>query len=627
TPYYTTAGDTAAQNSNINVSSTASTPDTGAIDWWMGAPFHAMAMLDPRLTTTGFGSFRYVKSGWQFGAALDVIRGNSFSGGTFPVFFPGNGSIEPLTAYSGNESPDPLAGCPGYTMPVGLPIFMEVGANVATSVGPVHTLTGNGVPLNHCIIASNTTSSLSSYLTERGGVIMVPETPLQSGVKYTVSLTVNGTPYTWSFTVGPFPARCATAGVTSSVSSPDMVGASVTFTASSSGCSTPLYEFWILAPGANLYTLAQAYSTNAAIVWKTSGLVPGTYRVNVWVRASSSPGTFNNAWGSWDTYDANLYFTLTAGCAGVSESASPAAGVMAGNSVSVTAVAGGCPNPLYEFWVLAPGASLYTLAQAYSTTSTLSWSTANLAPGLYRFDVWVKDSSSAGTYSNPWGSWDAYDASLYYTVSAGCPAVIDSASPAIAMAGAPVTINATAPGCGNPQFELWVLAPGASMYKLVQPYTSAAGLLWSTSGLSAGTYRMNVWVRSATSAGLYSNAWGSWDAYNASVYYTLTPGCPTVHETASPISGTVGTTITVTAAAPGCPNPQYEFWVLAPGAALYTLAQPYGSSGVFTWKTTGLAAGTYRITVWVRDASSPGISSNAWGTWDTYDGSLYVPLT
>src|SRR5207245_2301909 len=111
TPYYSVAGDTAARDGNIYVSSSTATTDESAIDWWMGAPFHSMGMMDPRLTSTGFGSYRQSKSGWDMGATVDVIRGNSFSGGTYPVYFPGNGATEPLTQYSGNEWPDPLQAC------------------------------------------------------------------------------------------------------------------------------------------------------------------------------------------------------------------------------------------------------------------------------------------------------------------------------------------------------------------------------------------------------------------------------------------------------------------------------------------------------------------------------------
>jgi IPT/TIG domain/Fibronectin type III domain/Cysteine-rich secretory protein family len=200
-PYYTVAGDTAAQNSNIEVSSTTSTTDSQAIDWWMGAPMHAMSMMDPMLASTGFGAYRQVKSGWQAGWALDVNRGRLTSGGTYPMFFPGNGSTEPLRTFGGGEFPDPLQACTGYTAPTGLPVIVEVGSNVATTAGSVHSFTGNGVTLQHCVIDSGNTA-LGSMLKWHGAVVLIPKAPLQNGVTYTVALTVNGVPRTWSFTVG-----------------------------------------------------------------------------------------------------------------------------------------------------------------------------------------------------------------------------------------------------------------------------------------------------------------------------------------------------------------------------------------------------------------------------------------
>ena len=146
---YTAEGDAAARNSNIEITSSTSRTDTQAIDWWMGAPFHAMGLMDPRLTQTGFGSYREVKPGWEAGFAVDDIRGNSFTGGNYPVFWPGNGVSEPLTTYSGGEYPDPLQACPGYSLPAGLPVFIEIGGNVATTAGPVHSFTGDGVELEH----------------------------------------------------------------------------------------------------------------------------------------------------------------------------------------------------------------------------------------------------------------------------------------------------------------------------------------------------------------------------------------------------------------------------------------------------------------------------------------------
>ncbi len=201
TPYYTTAGDLAGNSGNIAVSSTTGTSDTSAVDWWMGAPFHAMAMMDPRLTTTGFGAYRETRaSGWNAGFTLDTSRGNPFSGGTYPVFWPGNGKTVPLTTYSGNESPSPLQACSGYSGTVGLPVFVEVGGNVATSAKSGSTFTGNGTALAHCVIDSSNTA-VGSYLKWRGGVIIVPQKPLQPGVTYVVTVTVNNVLRTWSFSV------------------------------------------------------------------------------------------------------------------------------------------------------------------------------------------------------------------------------------------------------------------------------------------------------------------------------------------------------------------------------------------------------------------------------------------
>jgi hypothetical protein len=214
-PYYTAAGDAAAKASNIYVSSSTGTSDVQAIDWWMGAPFHAMGMMDPRLATAGFGSYRDTAySSWHMGAGVDVGDGMT-NPGPYPVFFPGNGSTEPLTNYSGYEFPDPTgpAGCPGYS---GLPLFIEVGANVNTTAGPVHTLLGNGSPLTNCVIDSNN-APFAGILKWHGGVIVFPQQPLQSGVTYTVALTVNSVPYTWTFTVGlPGPA-CSVAPFVSSL--------------------------------------------------------------------------------------------------------------------------------------------------------------------------------------------------------------------------------------------------------------------------------------------------------------------------------------------------------------------------------------------------------------------------
>jgi len=97
-----------------------------------------------------------------------------------------------------------------------------------------------------------------------------------------------------------------------------------------------------------------------------------------------------------------------------------------------------------------------------------------------------------------------------------------------------------------------------------------------------------------------------------------TPGrCATVGVGANPASPqTSGTRVQLTATSTGCPNPNYEYWLLPPGSTTWQLGQAYGTSPTFTWNTAGLAPGPWTFSVWARDAASPGNGGNVNGTWD-----------
>jgi hypothetical protein len=82
-----------------------------------------------------------------------------------------------------------------------------------------------------------------------------------------------------------------------------VAGTVVTITGSASGCPSPRYEFWILAPGGN-WTIVQAYSSSNAFYWYTSGKPAGTYYYSVWVRDASSSA-------SYDSYFPGTSYALT----------------------------------------------------------------------------------------------------------------------------------------------------------------------------------------------------------------------------------------------------------------------------------------------------------------------------
>jgi uncharacterized protein (DUF2141 family) len=441
-----------------------------------------------------------------------------------------------------------------------------------------------------------------------------------------------GSPELWT-AIQTYFNGCYSVAVTTSPPSTSAVGTAVTLTASA-GCpdANPLYRFSVLAPGASSYQTLQDYSTTSSLTWNTNGLALGGYRFSVWARDANSTGEFGNSAGTWDVYYNNATYNLTA-CSGLNVSVAPSSPVGIGRTVTVSALASGCPdpNPVYHFAVLAPGATSYQMVQDYSTSATFVWNTTGMAPGTYRFSVWARDAAGTGAYGNSSGRWDTYNNNAMPTLTT-CSAVGVSAAPGSPVGvGRTVTLNAQASGCPNPNplYRFMVLAPGATSYTVVQDYVTSPTFTWNTTGLAPGTYRFSVWARDASSSGAYGNSSGRWDVYNNNTVYTLST-CSALNLTVSPASPKgAGTTVTLTASASGCPNPNpvYHFAVLKPGATSYAVVQDYSTSRTFTWNTTGLAPGTYRFSIWARDAGSSGAYSNASGAWDVYNNSVTFTIS
>ena len=213
--WYTAEGDAAGRNGNVMVSSWVSAPDSSAIDLWMTGPFHALGILDPRLQTTGFGSYREADGGWQMGATLDVIRGRGSlpPGFAYPVPFPPPNGVTWLASYNGGEWPDPLSSCAGYSAPSGPPLMVQLGSGGLTPNVTATSLSSGGTPLDHCWYSETTYTNPDAgsqstgrvILNSRDAVVLMPRAPLQEGQTYTVSVTANGTTVGWSFSVVTHP--------------------------------------------------------------------------------------------------------------------------------------------------------------------------------------------------------------------------------------------------------------------------------------------------------------------------------------------------------------------------------------------------------------------------------------
>ncbi|MGH2538334.1 MAG: hypothetical protein ACRDHL_13140, partial [Candidatus Promineifilaceae bacterium] len=210
-PWYTPEGDEAAGEGNVFVSSDAGASDDTALDWWLSAPFHAVALLDPQLVATGYGAYRESDGGWQMGATVDVGRGHGPlpPGATFPLPYPAAGSQTALLEFGGYEWPDPLASCPGYSAPAGLPLLLQLGDGSLNPAVSSHSLTQGGQELPSCRFDEtdyfNPDGGAQSVgrviLNSRDAVVIIPRDPLTPGVSYTASVTAGGQTFSWSFSV------------------------------------------------------------------------------------------------------------------------------------------------------------------------------------------------------------------------------------------------------------------------------------------------------------------------------------------------------------------------------------------------------------------------------------------
>ena len=205
-PYYTTAGAQAGLSSDLYEGISADL----AVPGWMGAPFHALGILNPDLHVVGFSN-----NGLFSGLYLSSSDTNE-TANPWPVLWPGAASKVDLATYSG-EDPDATAACPkAWGSGAGLPIIVMFGQGNASATSASATLVDNGRRIRTCVVtATNYHSSVSapggltgsptevgrSLLAYYDAVFVIPEHPLSPGTRCTVDLVVGTNSASWSFRI------------------------------------------------------------------------------------------------------------------------------------------------------------------------------------------------------------------------------------------------------------------------------------------------------------------------------------------------------------------------------------------------------------------------------------------
>jgi uncharacterized protein YkwD len=218
-PGYSEAGRDAGLHSDVNewiaAAGNARTV-SWSIDSWMTAPFHRANLLNPALHRVGYGE--YCDRGVCV-AVMNTVDGAatpSAYGTTYerPIEFPSPIAPIALRELFG-EWPNPLTSCPGYSIPSGLPITLQIGANVDAKLTAYSLVATSGAaagtvePACGFDATSYTNPDRLAQDIARGGlkgfgeVIVVPRKPLSSAAQYRVEMTVNGKRNEWSFSTAP----------------------------------------------------------------------------------------------------------------------------------------------------------------------------------------------------------------------------------------------------------------------------------------------------------------------------------------------------------------------------------------------------------------------------------------
>ena len=208
-PYYTHAGQAAAENGNIAAGFIGSDPYKWAFNYWMSAPFHAIPILDPQLRTTGFAEYRDTNGEQQLAATLDVRRGlgTLADGVVYPIMYPRDGGLTWVLRYSLPEFPEALSTCPGYQQPTGAPIILQLGDGREVPQVTASALYRDGEYLAHCRFDETNFTHPNEFrqksarliLDQRDAIVIIPQQPLLPDSNYSVRVDVNGETITWSF--------------------------------------------------------------------------------------------------------------------------------------------------------------------------------------------------------------------------------------------------------------------------------------------------------------------------------------------------------------------------------------------------------------------------------------------
>jgi hypothetical protein len=388
--------------------------------------------------------------------------------------------------------------------------------------------------------------------------------------------------------------RCDTATLVASPASPQPRGVVVTFTATSTGCASPRYLFWMW--NGSVWTVMQDYSSANQYVWNTAGLQARTYSWLVYVKGDDAGGAVASS--NWIDYG------LQDPCASVSATVSPPSPQLRGTLVTMSASSTGCQSPQYLYLRQASGSTQWVIARDYSSDPNYTWDTSTTGATVFTWAVYARGDTAGGNI--PGYLFDYY-------VTEPCSAVTLSASPVSpATRGTSVTFSASATGCQFPQYRFELVDPSSS-WRLMRDWSSSSSFVWDTATETLdGTYTWRVFARGDTAGGALVDDMEQ---------YVLEVSCASAKLTATPPTpSSRGTSVTWDGVVSGCPTPELKFWMH--NGIEWLVMQEWGASTRYIWDTTTWGPRTFAWVLWGRAGPSDPNTVSYW-----YDYTVLDPCT
>jgi hypothetical protein len=366
---------------------------------------------------------------------------------------------------------------------------------------------------------------------------------------------------------------------------PVRIGTPITWTAVGSGI--PPFEYqWFRFDQTTGWQVVRPYGPNASFTWTPGAGDVGTHALQVWVRPGGSAVAQDSYAGSgfFEVVDTPITATLT------TDATFPRA---AGTTIRWTATASAVAPLEYQFWLYDATQNAWRIVKDFSATNTFIWTPGSA--GDYGVQVNVRSVGSPHPFDG------AVNSNFPIRITPPPPVTItgfESNVPTSLPAGTSMTWTATATGGVAPLQYRLILFDETAGWSELQPYGSSNSIVWTP--LHAGTYGLQVWVRSAGSTTLYE-AWVS--SVTIRVSNATSPTVVTLRaDQALPPTLGVPVTWTVDAASDGTPL-EYKFLLYRGATGIFTTMRDFAPSPSWTWSGP-LQKDIYAVSVWVRRQGS-----------------------